>query len=238
MSGRLSIVPCSHFMAKQAVGRWHYSRNMPASSEYAFAVTEDDRFVGCVLFGSGSTPAIGGPFGLSQESGAILELLRVALCTTHRTPVSRIISVCIRLLRQAAPRLRLLVSYADKEQGHHGGIYQAGNWVYVGMETQGGSRRVILNGVLEHPRALVSRYGTWAMSWLRDNVDPNARMVHLAGKHKYVYPLDAEMRAIVAPLSKPYPRRAESIVSDAASFQLAEGGARPTSALDLFGDAA
>jgi len=38
----------------------------------------------------------------------------------------------------------------------------------------------------------------------------------LPGKHKYLMPLDAEMRAKIAPLAKPYPKRERSIGIDAA----------------------
>jgi hypothetical protein len=57
-------------------------------------------------------------------------------------------------------------------------------------------------------------------------------------KHKYALPLDAAMREQIAPLAKPYPKRAESIGSDVADDQSEEGGATPTSALDLFGEVA
>lgn len=52
-----------------------------------------------------------------------------------------------------------------------------------------------------------------------------------AGRHKYLYPLDAAMREQIAPLSKPYPKRAASIDSDAPDDQSGEGGVIPTAAL-------
>ena len=57
------------------------------------------------------------------------------------------------------------------------------------------------------------------------------------GKFKYLYPLDAEMRARIAPLAKPYPKRARSIDSDAPGFQPGEGGVTPTRALQTPEDA-
>jgi len=38
----------------------------------------------------------------------------------------------LRKLKKHAKGLKLVVSYADFNQGHHGGIYQATNWIYVG----------------------------------------------------------------------------------------------------------
>jgi hypothetical protein len=58
-------------------------------------------------------------------------------------------------------------------------------------------------------------------------------MVPLDGKHRYLMPLDDEMRVRILPLAKPYPKRATSIGSDAAGDQLAEGGACPTVALEI-----
>jgi hypothetical protein len=43
--------------------------------------------------------------------------------------------------------------------------------------------------------------------------------------------LDTAMREQIAPLAKPYPKRAASIDSDAAGLQPADGGATPTAAL-------
>jgi hypothetical protein len=52
-------------------------------------------------------------------------------------------------------------------------------------------------------------------------------------KHKYLMPLDNEMRKQILPLSRPYPKRAQSIENDAPGFQSGEGGATPTCALHL-----
>ncbi len=50
------------------------------------------------------------------------------------------------------------------------------------------------------------------------------------GKYRYLYPLDAAMRAQILPLAQPYPKRATSI-QDAPAVQTGEGGATPTVAL-------
>jgi hypothetical protein len=57
------------------------------------------------------------------------------------------------------------------------------------------------------------------------------KKVILLGKHRYLYPLDADLRQRIQPLSKPYPKRATSIDSDATVIQTVEGGAEPTVAL-------
>jgi hypothetical protein len=220
---------CSHEAAKYAVEHWHYSRSMPAGKLARIGVWEDEQYVGCVLFGRGAAIHIASPFGLDQTQ--VCELVRVAL-QDHRTPVSRILAIAVRMLKRAQAGLRLIVSFADSEQGHHGGIYQANGWVYLGSRR---GRAYCLHGQMYHPKTLHSRYGYGGQSvaWLRANVDPNAEQVMMADKHKYVMPLDAEMRAKILPLAKPYPKRATSIDSDASTDHVEERGAMPTVALPI-----
>lgn len=200
---------------------------MPVFKTVKIGVWEADRFVGVVIFACGGTPEIATPFGLGKFD--VCELVRVAL-RDHVTPVSRIIAVALRLLRKQSPGLRLVVSFADSREGHHGGIYQAGGWVYVGAFSHHVYR---VHGKEVHPKTLHSRYGKGGQSvpWLRANVDPKACRVATPPKHKYLMPLDDEMRAKIAPLAKPYPKRAGSSASGTSPHQGGGGGATPTPAL-------
>jgi hypothetical protein len=165
-------------------------------------VWEDDKFIGVVLFSRGATKQIGRPYGLQQTE--VCELTRVALAS-HQSRVSRIVAIAIRLLRRCSPGLRLIVSYAAVEEGHHGGIYQAGNWIYTGPID---SHTAIVKGVRTHARTVSSRYkGHASIDWIRANVDPHAEMVRGLIRHKYLMPLDDAMHAQIAPLKQPYPKR-------------------------------
>lgn len=206
----------SHAAAKHAVENWHYSRRLPSGGLVKIGVWEAGRFVGCLVYSKGATPRIGSPYGLTQFE--VCELTRVAL-TDHSTPVSRILAISFRMLRSACPGLKLIVSYADTSKGHRGGIYQAGGWVYAGESRD---RVYRINGKIEHPRSCGSRYGRHGQSlaWLRANVDPKAEMIMPGPKHRYLMPLDDDMRDRIAPLARPYPKpRAGSIEGDALAPQ-------------------
>lgn len=194
---------CSHEAAKYAVEKWHYSRRMPKSKLVKVGAWENNQFVGCVIYGYGATPEIGKPYHLKQTE--VCELVRVAL-NHHTSSTSRILAISLRMLKKQSPELRLVVSFADSAQGHHGGIYQASNWIYTGSENYHVYR---VNGELVHPRSLHLKYGVGGQSiaWLQEHVDPNAERVITEKKHKYVMPLDEDMRAQIAPLAKPYPKR-------------------------------
>lgn len=202
---------CSHEAAKYACEHWHYSRQMPNQKTVKVGVWENDKFAGAVVFGDGANNNAFKPYGLKSTDGC--ELVRVAL-SRHATTVSRIIAIALRFLRKKCPTIRLCVSYADPEHGHVGGIYQAGGWLYAGMTAP--ADEYIVNGARMHGRALRSTRSTHAaknvaarniLDWARKVLDPNANPVDGSAKYRYLMPLDDAMRAQIAPLSKPYPKR-------------------------------
>lgn len=204
----LVVKPCSHKAAKHAVMRWHYSKAMPVGKLVKFGVWENRCFIGVVIYGRGAAPDLGTRYGLDQTE--VCELVRVAL-TVHESPVSQIVALSLRTLREANPKLRLVVSFADPNEGHHGGIYQAGNWLYTGPSAD--ARFYRIHGTLYHPKTCHSMYGVGGQSlpWLQRHVDPNVEPVMMPGKHRYLYPLDRQMRRRLLPLSKPYPSADEGL---------------------------
>lgn len=190
--------------AKFACTNWHYSRSLPSSRLMIVGVWEAEAFKGVVTFSRGATPRIGSPFGLTQME--VCELTRVAL-TQHDAPVSKIVAIALKMLRRKCPDLRLVISYAAGEHGHHGGIYQAGGWIYEGpMESHG----FIIKGKFTHCRTIGARYGpgTQTLEWVRAHLDTGAEKLNGLVRHKYLMPVTEEMRRQVLPLSKPYPKRA------------------------------
>lgn len=222
---------CSHKAARYAVERWHYSRTMPVGKLVKIGVWEDSRFIGSVLFTHGTNQFHGVRFGLGVMD--CCELVRVAL-DAHRTPVTKIVSIAMRMLKSQSPGMRFVVSCADPAQGHIGGIYQGGNWFYVGL---GGSSEAFIDdaGKRIHSR-VVGSSGAPKIHFgraFRAHAVGDIHRVRVPQKYKYFYPLDEEMRAQIAPLAKPYPKRprAESIVADAPVDQTGEDGSQPISAL-------
>ena len=216
---------CSHEAAKYAVEHWHYSRSLPTPPLVKVGVWEADRFIGCVLFSRGANNNIGKAYGLGATE--VAELTRVALAK-HETPVSRIVSIAVRFLFLSSPGLRLIVSYADPSHQHHGGIYQAAGWVYVGRSADS-TEYIGPDGKQWHGRMVSASgrklvYGLTRSVWRHDQ----CTAVIVPGKHKYVLALDAEMRARILPLALPYPKRASEASSDAPAIHAGEGGAAPT----------
>ena len=108
------------------------------------------------------------------------------------------------MLKREMPGIRLLVSYADLNQGHEGRIYQASNWVFVGKT--GFEAGIMLKGKLTHRRTINSKYGTSDIGWLQHHVDPSAARYEGKPKYKYLLPLDGDIVERLKQLSKPYPK--------------------------------
>tara|TARA_R110000803_G_scaffold208167_1_gene276671 strand:+ start:275 stop:982 length:708 start_codon:yes stop_codon:yes gene_type:complete len=191
----LKIDWATHEAAKYACVNWHYSGCVPKSKLVKVGVWEDGEFIGVVVFGVGATSALVKRYGLEMNNGC--ELVRVAL-KGHKTPVSRIMKIALKFLSESNPDLRLVVSFADPTQGHHGGIYQATNWIYSGKSAA--SPEYIYKGKRWQGRSFRN-------SFKGMENHPDVKTVMGSSKHRYLMPLDKEMAEQIKPLAKPYPKR-------------------------------
>ena len=199
----LIVAPCSYEASKHAVLNWHYSAAMPATKNVMYGVWESGRFTGAVLFGRGASPYLGSSLGLDQTE--VCELTRVAL-RSHAAPVTQIVASALKQLRASSPGLRAVVSFADPKEGHRGGIYQAGNWIYTGKSNE--VTEYYIDGRWQHTR-----------NAHHNPKRPRAPKRTSPGKFRYIYPFDRAMRRQVQALSLPYPSADEgSTVSHDVSY--------------------
>jgi hypothetical protein len=206
----------THEAAKYACVNWHYSGCLPAGKLVKVGAWENGKFIGVVLFARGANHNMSKPYGLGQDQ--CVELARVAL-NKHNTPVSKIMMLAIKFLKKSNSGIRLIVSYADLDNGHHGGIYQATNWIYEGLFNVGSRQGFLINGRVRHNKSVHSMGVKQNIEAVRKHIDVNAKEVFTKGKHKYLMPLDAEMQVRIMPLSKPYPKRAKQAMTDDQSAQ-------------------
>lgn len=213
----LKIDWATHEAAKFACLNWHYSKCLPVGKLVKVGAWENNKFIGVVIFGRGANKSLGEPYGCTQTNSC--ELVRIAL-TKHETPVSKIMSLAIRFLNKTS-QMRLIISFADTDQNHHGGIYQATNWVYDGLTNS--ADEYLYKNKKWHGRAFRKSFGSHL-----NYLDKGLTIVRGTQKHRYLMPLDDEMRAKIAPLAKPYPKRVKKQDSE---YPLELGGALPTNTL-------
>lgn len=207
----LKIDWATHEAAKYACENWHYSKCLPAGKLVKVGVWENGKFIGVVLFSRGASPFLLDKYEIDKQYGC--ELTRVAL-TKHVSSVSKIMKFALIFLKKVCADMQLVISFADPSEGHHGGIYQAGNWIYTGRSNP--TIEYYLDGRWQHVRG-----GYYKKS---DKTPIRNR----EGKHRYLMPLDEELRRKIQPLAKPYPKRVTKANSE---FPSESGGAVPTHAL-------
>jgi hypothetical protein len=188
------IVPASKEMEQYACRNYHYSRCLPVGRRVSFAIFEESEFIGVIIYSLGASPYIGNEFGLRQ--GEIVELTRVAL-KEHKNYVSYYLAKTLRMLREVSPSVKMVVSFSDIEhQEHHGGIYQATNWIYLGVS--------ILQGKDYYYK------GKWTtdrhINTLPKRLRQSLKTRPKSNKHKYIYVFDKRMRKKYIKVGKPYPK--------------------------------
>jgi hypothetical protein len=224
---------CSHEAAKYAVEHWHYTGQLPAGKLVKVGVWEEGAFTGCVIFSYGANRHLASSLCLKQTE--VCELTRVALNKGHKIAVSRVLAISLRMLKKQSPGVRVVVSYADSDQGHLGIIYQASGWLYIGHVQEGEQCAFMVHGRRMHPRSVGARGWVQSLEWLQEHIDPLASRVRTLGKEKYIWCFDGSLKRNFEDISRPYPKRntcATSIDSDASGLQPGEGDASSTVALE------
>lgn len=198
----MRLEKASYQASKYACLHFHYAHAVPQARLGYSVFNSEGEWCGVILFSNGATQFIASSFSMVQ--GQVMELVRVAL-NGKQECTSQALAMALKLLKIDAPAVRLVVSYADRNQGHIGTIYQATNWYYLGEFAS--ERGIMLNGKLTHRRSINSKYGTSTIDWLREHVDPKAEVIKGETKIKYVFPLDKRCMKTIKSMSKPYPKK-------------------------------
>jgi len=191
---------------RYALLNFHYAKTIPSVQSSFSIFNQKNEWCGVICYSIGANKSIGTFANLRQ--GEVCELVRVAL-NGKQESTSQALSISLRLLSKKNPLIKLVVSYADSEQGHLGIIYQATNWYYLCT-----SRHVhhvnIRTGKRMHDRVY---------SELPKDKKKDYKNTDVYDKYKYAYPLTNEMRRLCEKLKKPYPKRVQNIDSDVISNQ-------------------
>ncbi len=178
----LYIDYCSYKASEFSVYKWHYSKSMPSGKLVRFGVWEKGNFIGCVIFGTGANMNMSKIVNLTHYE--VCELVRVAL-DKHKNPVSKIVSYCLKKIKKDFPNLKAIISYADPRQNHTGKIYQAMNWIYLGVTTP--AIHFMKNGKFYHSRTVNQQRRD------NENYDMSLFTRIKTNKHKYIYLYDKSL---------------------------------------------
>ena len=230
----MRLEKASHKAMKYACLNFHYAKSIPVNVFGYSVFNNKNEWCGVVLYGTGANNNLAMQYKLKQ--GNVIELVRMAL-NGKQESTSKVLAISLKLLKKDLPLVKLIISYADKDQNHNGIIYQATNWHYTGqsMVNQKDASYVI-DGKRIHGKTIsdkCKRYG------LVKNTE-NAKKVYKAkqvieyvtkGKIKYIYPLDKNLIPLCKSLSKPYPKKCEGVLNKSSLASSQEMAVTPTSSL-------
>ena len=156
----------------------HYAKRVP-SITYCYGLYDTNKLLqGVISFGSpASKPLVVGAFkGKYQKD--FLELNRLCINDNlEKNVLSFFVSQSIKLLEKP----KVIVSYADTSQNHHGYIYQATNWIYTGLSDKRTEWR--MRGNNKHSKTICEQYT------LEERQKDNDRfyVTERPRKHRYFY---------------------------------------------------
>jgi hypothetical protein len=175
---------CLHFRDGQTeaafdlVKRYHYSRRFPSNVQFIGTLHDDGG-----LFGDFGEAVAAVVFSIPPTRWAepVLELSRLVRAD-RRVPLTQLVAKACRALKHRGHDL--LVSFADRTQGHHGGVYQAASWSYAGCRDRAVDG-LMVDGVFWPGRSCNSRWGTRSPSKVSAIIGREALPHYDEGKHLY-----------------------------------------------------
>ncbi len=107
-----------------------YAKSIPSIS-YSFGLYENKKLIGVCTFGTPSSSSLREGIAGKKYIDYVLELNRLVIESKELNITSFFISKCLKTFDN-----KIIVSYADTEQGHTGKIYQACNFLYTGLSAK------------------------------------------------------------------------------------------------------
>ena len=109
----------------------HYAKRWPSIS-YAFGLFDGDELIGVVTYGTPPSAPLRRGIAGDAYIGDVLELNRLCLRHNRKNEASMLVGRSLKML----PKNKIVVSFADTEQGHVGSVYQAANFIYCGLSAK------------------------------------------------------------------------------------------------------
>ena len=169
--------------AANMVSEFHYAHRVPSIS-YAIGLYVDDILAGCITYGMPASSKTRRAICGEKYKDLVFELNRLYCHNwVGRNSESWLIGQSFKLL----PKPLILVSMADTGQNHIGYIYQATNWIYVGLSDSSGCfSKIEINGKERTSKSFYDELGTQSKDVILKRY-PNAIFHPYTRKHRYVY---------------------------------------------------
>ena len=171
-----SVNKISYEDTKPFIMNIHYAKRMPSIS-YSFGLFSKRELIGMVSYGSPPSQSLCRGIAGDEYSNIVLELNRLVLKYNKKNEASYLVGNSFKLL----PRPKIIVSYADTSQNHHGYIYQATNFIYTGLSDKRTEWR--MRNSNQHSKTISEKY---SLEERKNNPD-KFYIIDRPQKHRYIY---------------------------------------------------
>jgi hypothetical protein len=153
---QLKLIPAQ--LALNIYRKWHYLKGISFISAVNLGAFFDGAYHGAISYGPPNATELADCFDRKTQDGW-WEIKRFALSPRcQRNSESRMIGISIKLLRRME-YVKGIVTYADSQQGHDGGIYKATGFTYMGLTEL--KKDFVMNGVIQQRGRTKGLDGTW-----------------------------------------------------------------------------
>ena len=200
---RVSVREISKAVARDFIEKHHYTHKFSSTryalgvfyreeTEHMFFAGDNEQLIGCMTYGHPVSNRTVDSITDGLELDEVLELTRlVCLDGYGKNLESFVIAQSFDWMKKNDPKVKVLVSYADPEQAHTGGIYRATNWLYQGCGYSklmpDYSIRINENDLWTHSRTVGARWGNKSVENLAKSIGQTFYRKEETAKHRYIY---------------------------------------------------
>ena len=208
---QMKVRPIQNFETESWILNKHYAKRMPSIS-FAFGLYDEGILVGVCTFGYPPNYNYNeGKCVFEDYKCLTLELNRLVVNDgLPKNSLSFFVSRCLKQL----PKPSCVVSYADPNNGHHGYIYQATNWIYTGVSSAK-HRYIFEDGSEFDIRRGIDKKGTVVDKIL---LEPTHRYLYLNGNKRDLKRMMSDLKLD----SLPYPK-GDNTNYDASGYVTTQG---------------
>jgi hypothetical protein len=183
----------------------HYAKRIPSIS-FAFGLFDGCDLIGVITYGTPPSSTLRSGIAGAENSGSVLELNRLCLLNNKKNEASFLVARSLRML----PSGKIIISFADTEQGHVGYVYQASNFGYYGLSAKRTDWKVKGKEHL-HGQTIADEFRGVAdrVKAMRDKYGDDFYLKPRSRKHRYIYITGKQKHKIITLIKYkklPYPK--------------------------------
>lgn len=225
----VKVGPVSKKTGKEFVIKHHYTHSLNLckiaygvfyrETNFNKFIDSNYKLIGVVAYSHPVGRSAANSFSGLVKPDGVLELVRLVILDGFgRNIESYVISQTFTLIKKEFPNIKIILSYADPSQTHVGLIYQATNFMFLGLNSDTNlmpNYSISLLGPPNykwlHSRTVFATYGSHNIDHLKNKIGRTFWRKKESGKYKYIYILTNKMEKkkilnSLKPKILPYPK--------------------------------